>query len=54
LIEASPGFGKIEQSTQSWLGEWWAFGEHEYGERKKFVEAEPGRRPAGAVDKNFA
>lgn len=32
--------GKIQQCTQWWIGDWWAFGEHEYGDRKELVETE--------------
>jgi N6-adenosine-specific RNA methylase IME4 len=34
--------GKIEGAVQWWLGDWWAYGEHSYGERKAlFVEGGP-------------
>jgi hypothetical protein len=32
--------GKIERSVSWWLGDWWAFGEARYGERKAIVDAE--------------
>jgi len=32
--------GRISQATQWWIGDWWAFGEHRYGERKALVESE--------------
>lgn len=34
------GFGKIEQATQWWVGDWWAFGEHKWGDRKALVESD--------------
>jgi N6-adenosine-specific RNA methylase IME4 len=30
--------GKVERSVSWWLGDWWAFGETRYGERKAIVE----------------
>ncbi len=32
--------GKLERSVSWWLGDWWAFGEKRYGERKAIVEDE--------------
>jgi hypothetical protein len=37
--------GKIERSVSWWLGDWWAFGEARYGERKAIVEAEDWEGP---------
>lgn len=31
--------GKIEQGASWWLGDWWVFGEHRYGDRKAIVTA---------------
>jgi hypothetical protein len=39
-------FGKLDQVTQWWVGDWWAFGEHHYGDRKAFVEGEDWSGPA--------
>ena len=30
--------GSVEGSVQWWLGDWWAYGKHAYGERKAFFE----------------
>lgn len=32
--------GRFERSAQWWIGDWWAFGVHSYGERTKLVTAE--------------
>ncbi len=40
------GLGKVEQSTQWWVGDWWAYGEHRYGDRRKLVESETWTGPA--------
>ncbi len=37
--------GKIERSVSWWLGDWWAFGESRYGERKAIVTAEDWEGP---------
>ena len=37
--------GKIERSVSWWLGDWWAFGEARYGERKTIVDAEDWEGP---------
>jgi hypothetical protein len=42
--------GKIEGSVQWWLGDWWAFGEHLYGDRKAIVEAESWEGPANKTN----
>jgi murein tripeptide amidase MpaA len=34
-----------EGAVQWWLGDWWAFGEHRYGDRKAIVEAEEWEGP---------
>jgi hypothetical protein len=46
--------GKIEQSTMWWIGDWWAFGEHRYSERKKFVATEEWTGPAFQTCMNAA
>src|SRR5207302_6703847 len=52
--------GKIELGVSWWLGDWWAFGEHRYGDRKALVESEDWEGPgfqacvdAGTVAKSF-
>jgi N6-adenosine-specific RNA methylase IME4 len=37
--------GKIEHSVSWWIGDWWAFGEHKYGDRKAIVEADDWEGP---------
>lgn len=37
---AGETLGKVERSVAWWIGDWWAFGEARYGERKAIVEAE--------------
>ena len=37
-IQCGVVLGKIEGSLQWWLGDWWAYGEHVYGERKALFE----------------
>jgi len=32
--------------SDCWIGDWWAFGEHQYGERKALVESEEWTGPA--------
>jgi hypothetical protein len=51
--------GKVEQSTQWWIGDWWKHG-HKYGDRTKVVESEEWSGPAyqscvqyGSVAKRF-
>jgi hypothetical protein len=46
---------ELERSAvQWWLGDWWAFGEHQYGDRKALVEAEDWRGPTFEACKNAA
>ena len=37
---------KIEGAMAWWIGDWWAFGEHKYGDRKALVESEEWEGPA--------
>ena len=37
-IDCGRCLGKIEGAVQWWLGDWWAYGEHAYGERKALFE----------------
>jgi hypothetical protein len=36
----------IEHAVAWWIGYWWAFGEHRYGDRKAIVEAEDWAGPS--------
>ena len=38
--EAGRTLAKIERSTMWWIGDWWAFGEHHYGERSSVVNGD--------------
>jgi hypothetical protein len=38
--EIGQGLGKVGHATQWWIGDWWAFGVHKYGDRRKLVESE--------------
>ncbi len=38
--------GKIERSVSWWLGDWWAYGESRYGDRKALVESDGWEGPA--------
>jgi hypothetical protein len=44
--EAGAILGRVEHSVSWWLGDWWAFGENRYGDRKAIVEAEDWNGPA--------
>lgn len=37
---------KVEGAMNWWLGDWWAFGEHGYGDRKALVESDDWEGPA--------
>lgn len=36
---AGQALGRIERAVMWWIGDWWAYGEHRYGDRKAIVEA---------------
>jgi N6-adenosine-specific RNA methylase IME4 len=36
---AGQTLGRIERAVMWWIGDWWAYGEHRYGDRKAIVEA---------------
>ena len=44
--EIGRNLGKVEAATMWWIGDWWAFGEHKYGDRKALVESEEWTGPA--------
>jgi N6-adenosine-specific RNA methylase IME4 len=46
--------GRVERSVSWWLGDWWAFGEKHYGERKAIVEADDWEGPAFQTCANAA
>jgi N6-adenosine-specific RNA methylase IME4 len=37
--DAGASLGRIERAVMWWIGDWWAYGEHRYGDRKAIVEA---------------
>ncbi len=59
--EAGAMLAKVEGAMNWWLGDWWAFGEHGYGDRKALVESDEWEGPAyetckwaGSICKTFA
>jgi N6-adenosine-specific RNA methylase IME4 len=45
---------EVEGAIQWWIGDWWAFGEHTYGDRKAIVDREDWRGPAFQTCANAA
>jgi hypothetical protein len=52
--------GRFQRAISWWIGDWWAFGEHRYGDRKAIVESEEWTGPgfqacmdAGSVSRSF-
>jgi hypothetical protein len=39
-MAAGEMLGEITHATAWWVGDWWIYGEHRYGERKVIVEAD--------------
>ena len=52
--EAGAMLAKVEGALNWWLGDWWAFGEHGYGDRKALVESDEWEGPAYQTCKNVA
>jgi hypothetical protein len=59
-LEAGRALGRVRGSTMWWIGDWWAYGEHAYGERTALVEDEAWTGPklqtckdAGTVSRAF-
>ena len=46
--------GKIERSVLWWLGDWWAYGESRYGDRKALVESDGWEGPGFGACMNAA
>jgi hypothetical protein len=44
-LEVGRALGRVRGSVTWWLGDWWAYGEHVYGERKALVESEEWEGP---------
>jgi hypothetical protein len=38
--------GRFQRASSWWIGDWWAFGEHKWGERKAIVEREEWTGPS--------
>ena len=38
--------GRLQRASSWWVGDWWTFGEHKWGERKATVESEDWNGPA--------
>jgi hypothetical protein len=45
-IKAGRSLGRAERSVMWWIGDWWAFGVHKYGDRRAIVEADGWEGPA--------
>lgn len=52
--EAGLQIARMRGATQWWIGDWWAFGEHRYGDRKALVESEEWDGPAFQTCRNNA
>jgi hypothetical protein len=53
-IEAGKALARIDGTIMWWVGDWWAFGEHKYGDRRAVVEAEDWEGPAFQTCRNAA
>lgn len=51
---AGLALAKVEGAMSWWLGDWWAYGEHQYGERKALVESDAWEGPAFETCRNAA
>lgn len=51
---AGRALGRVEHAVSWWIGDWWAYGEHRYGERKAIVEAEDWTGPSFQTCRNCA
>jgi hypothetical protein len=45
-LRVGQALGRAESAVMWWIGDWWAYGEHCYGDRKAFVEGEEWEGPA--------
>jgi hypothetical protein len=46
--------GQVENAFTWWIGDWWAFGEHKYGDRKALLESEAWTGPSFGTCANAA
>jgi hypothetical protein len=44
-LEVGRALGRVRGSVMWWVGDWWAYGKHRYGEREAAVEAEEWEGP---------
>jgi hypothetical protein len=51
---AGHALSQVEGAMNWWLGDWWRFGEHKYGDRKALVESDEWSGPAYQTCKNAA
>ncbi|PLU04541.1 hypothetical protein BMJ34_02545 [Sinorhizobium medicae] len=52
--EAGLQIARMRGVTQWWIGDWWAFGEHRYGDRKATVESDEWDGPSFETCRNMA
>jgi hypothetical protein len=53
-LEVGRKLGRAGGSLQWWIGDWWAYGEHRYGDRKALVEADDWIGPSFGACMNCA
>ena len=51
---AGQALSQVEGAMNWWLGDWWRFGEHKYGDRKALVESDEWTGPAYQTCKDAA
>lgn len=44
-LEVGRALGKADRSLMWWIGDWWAYGEHEYGDRAAIVKSDDWEGP---------
>jgi hypothetical protein len=45
-LDAGRALGRVRGSTMWWIGDWWAYGEHNYGDRANAINSEDWEGPA--------
>jgi len=53
-LDVGAALGRVRGSVMWWVGDWWAYGEHKYGERAAIVQDENWVGPAYQTCKNAA
>lgn len=51
-MQAGLALAEVEGAVNWWLGDWWRYGEHKYGDRKALVESEEWTGPAYQTCRN--